>query len=144
MSRGKKQFQSLYTLDGKYITDLEEIPEDCQIVLVSENPPPKEQIKRMTVQAEHDCISELQKSLSDGGLSIVESFQDEQPKEIIGLKNNIYKFDTKNEYMKQKVKQVENSIQDKKHKWLERNLEKWYNSTPHIYDYHKEADQKLH
>lgn len=134
----------MYTLDGKYINDLEDIPEDCQILLVSENPPPKEQAKRMTVGAEHDGVSDLQKSLSDGGLSIVESLQDDQPKEIIGLKNNIYKFDTRTEYMKQKVKQVETSIHDKKHKWLEKNLAKWHTSTPHIYDYHKDADQKLH
>ena len=46
--------------------------------------------------------------------------------------------------MKQKVRQLEDSIQDKKHQWLERNLEKWHKNTPHIYDYHKEADKKLH
>lgn len=62
MSRGKKAFNSLYTLDGKYIKDLEDIPEDCQIILVSENQPPKEQLNRLTVTVDHDCLSEMDNS----------------------------------------------------------------------------------
>jgi len=50
MSRGKKNFQTLYTLDGRYIRDLDEIPDDCQIVLVSENAPPREMLDRLIVR----------------------------------------------------------------------------------------------
>ena len=46
--------------------------------------------------------------------------------------------------MKQKVKEVEESILEKKHQWLDKNIDNWYKLTPHIYDYHKEADKKLH
>ena len=78
MSKGKKAFQSLYTMDGNYIRDLEEIPADCQIILVSENPPPKEQQKRLTVQVEHECDSaaELTKEISVD--SSIEQLQDEK------------------------------------------------------------------
>lgn len=39
LSNGKKLFQSIYTFDKKYIPSLEDIPEDCKIVLVCENKP---------------------------------------------------------------------------------------------------------
>lgn len=61
INKGKKTFQSLYTLDGKFVRDLEDIPEDCQIILVSENPPPKEQLNRLSVQ-DQDCLSDLENS----------------------------------------------------------------------------------
>ena len=57
MSRGKKNFQSLYTIDGSYIRDLDEIPEDCQIVIVSENAPPREMMDRLNVREEADGVS---------------------------------------------------------------------------------------
>ena len=37
--RGKKMYQCMYTMDGKIITDLESIPADCKLLLVSEKLP---------------------------------------------------------------------------------------------------------
>ena len=49
LSRGKKNFQSLYTMNGAFIRDLDEIPLDAQIILVSENLPPKDQEDRLRI-----------------------------------------------------------------------------------------------
>ena len=38
-SGGQKIYQSLYTFDGQFIPSLDEIPEDCKLIIVSENPP---------------------------------------------------------------------------------------------------------
>ena len=42
LSNGKKQFKSIYTMDGSFIKDLDDIPLNAKIVLVSEKPPPKD------------------------------------------------------------------------------------------------------
>lgn len=38
---GEQQFSSLFTFDGKQIHSLEEIPSDCQLLLVSQEDKPK-------------------------------------------------------------------------------------------------------
>ena len=38
-SGGQKIYQSLFTFDGQYIPSLDDIPEDCKLILVSEQPP---------------------------------------------------------------------------------------------------------
>ena len=62
----------------------------------------------------------------------------------VGLKNNIYDFRTDQAEMKHKIQRVEQSIFSKKKEWIAANTEEWLSSTPFIYDYHKEADKKLH
>lgn len=131
-------------MDGKFIKDLEDIPEGCQIILVSENAPPKEQLNRLSVAAEAECVSDLENSKILSASSSAERLAEQSQHQIKGLKNNVFQIDNQTDYMKQKVRQLEDSIQDKKHQWLERNLDKWNKSTPHIYDYHKQADKKLH
>ena len=69
---------------------------------------------------------------------------DPQFGDIKGLKNNIYEFNSQNEYVKQKITEIENNLQKKQNNWHAKNLDKWYKSTPQIYDYHKDADLKLH
>jgi len=62
----------------------------------------------------------------------------------VGLKNNIYDFRTEQAEMKHKIQRVEQSIFSKKKEWITANTEEWLSNTPFIYDYHKEADKKLH
>ena len=57
MCAGKKVFQSIYTLDGQYIANLDEIPDDCQLILVSENKPPDDQMKRLDLKEHDETVS---------------------------------------------------------------------------------------
>ena len=58
LSNGKKQFKSIYTMDGSFIKDLDDIPLGVKIVLVSEKPPPKEQEDRLRITKDLDSSSE--------------------------------------------------------------------------------------
>ena len=54
LSKGQKYFQSIYTLDGTFIRDLDEIPSDAQILIVSENSPPMNQQNRLRITQDFD------------------------------------------------------------------------------------------
>lgn len=86
----------MYTFDGMYIRDLDTIPENTRIIIVSENAPPKEQESRLIVSKDFDCSSDIH------GGSQAFSLADSQPElvadrahEIKGLRNNIYDYDSK-------------------------------------------------
>ena len=131
----------MYTFDGRYIKDLDHIPEDTKIILVSENPGPKDQDSQMIVTKDFDCASKhgSQFSIAESAPELIE-----QIGEIKGLRNNIYEYNSKSDYIKHKINEIEDNLHNKKHMWLSRNLDKWNKCTPHIYDYHKDMDQKLH
>ena len=95
---------------------------------------------------DHDCLSDLENSKALSGSSSAERMviEETQQHPIKGLKNNIYHIENSIDYMKQKVRQLEDSIEDKKQQWIQNNITNWYQSTPQIYDYHKQADKKLH
>jgi len=66
------------------------------------------------------------------------------PPKMMGLKNNIYDFKSDQELLEHKINKVEQSIFETKKGWHRSNHQKWLDNTPFIYDYHKDADSKLH
>lgn len=61
----------------------------------------------------------------------------------IGLKSNIYEFDSEGAEIKHKVKRLEDSMKTRKLNWVNGNHRQWLETTPFIYDKHKTADIKL-
>ena len=130
----------MYTYDGHYIGSLDAIPEGCQLLLVSEKSPPEEKEDGQDEAASPGLKSENKSKKSKKANEVLQA---EQPV-AVGLKNNIYDFQTEGALMRHKIKRVEESIFTKKKEWINANTQTWIENTPFIYNYHKEADKKLH
>jgi len=134
----------LFTFHGQRIRSLDDIPADCQLLIVSEQPPPEEKAEEDAEQAKTGNKRSRSRSKSKKSRKPVEpSIPGPEPR-LVGLKNNIYDFKTEQAETRHKIKRVEESIFTKKKEWINKNTQDWYDSTPFIYDYHKEMDHKLH
>ena len=76
-SKGKKIYQSLYTFNGEHVPNLENIPEGCKLLIVSEQAPPTDYgdtEQQQDQEEEADTVTVVSQ------------------KPLMGLKNNLYDF----------------------------------------------------
>jgi|DEB0MinimDraft_12_1074336.scaffolds.fasta_scaffold133386_2 hypothetical protein len=125
----------MYTFDGQLIPSLELIPRDCKIILVSEK----------SIDEADFGEDGLEKAFVTGvDPKFVAQVQLPHNNALLGLKNNIYQFNTGQEVKNYKSSKIEKSIINKKKDWITTNTSNWIKATPLIYDFHREADAKLH
>ncbi|CDW85058.1 UNKNOWN [Stylonychia lemnae] len=122
ISGGKKVYNSLFTVNGKFIKDLKSIPSDCRLVLCSN--------------------AEIQQQILEEDKS-AKNYQ--EPKQTFqGIKGNIYHFESLDQNHQFESKRIRRHINQSKDRWFYQNLNNWNHITPGIQSHHKLEDLNLH
>ena len=122
----------MFTLDGKVITDLELIPKDCKLLLVSDKLEIEEDldaqdglekafvtgvdpkyIPSKSKDALNPIVHSLDKSTIASKHTELNKSQSNEYVPIIGLKNNIYQFENQYQVKNYKSSKIETSIINK-------------------------------
>ena len=138
LNGGRKQFHSMFAFsDESLLPSLDSIPKNCKIILLSEEPLPKD----LDEEQYEDWLKE---NKEDGPKSFLTSVPEKKPT-FIGLKNNIYDFKSKEDKIACQKGQIEEAILLRKRKFLQVSHKNWRDSTKGtIEDKNHTMDAYLH
>lgn len=129
LSRDNSQFESIWTLSGKQVVDLNELESDCKICLVSKLPQhnrANRNVRKHLPKSMHNMPTPLEGSVN-----------------MQGLRNNHFAVSSWKGYYQQSVKQAEIGVRNAKNSWFLRTHDQWIEQNNGlIEDAHIQAELK--
>ena len=117
-------FQSIWTLDSKQITDLNDIEEDCGILLVSHLPMMFVKPSNLKARRKVGDVSKVLNELPLQGAAAVQQ-------ETKGLKGNQFVVNSWKDFYQLSIKRTESGLKSAKDSWFRTEYGSWIESNAH-------------
>ena len=116
LAKEDEHFQSIWTLDGIQVTDLNDLEDDCKMCLVSHLP---------MVQNSTALLQSRTKKLRQLNSSLDETFPLKKATAMTGLKGNEYAVASWKDYYQHSLKRTERGLKSKKESWFQNEHKAW-------------------